>query len=51
MRTLLKRHVTHEDQRLKSVKLAVCPFGIITFCVKKRKEEEKNKQEKTHDII
>jgi len=48
MRTLLKRQVTHEDQRLKSVKLSICPFGIIKMHLKKKKKREKNKQEKNH---
>lgn len=41
IRTLLKRQVTHEDQRLKSVKLAICPFGIIKMYLQKKKEREK----------
>lgn len=47
MRTLLKRQVTHEDQRPKSVKLAICPFGVIRMYFQKRRKE-KNKWKKNH---
>lgn len=44
MRTLLKRQVTHEDQRLKSVKLAICPFGIIKMYFWKRRNDKKKRK-------
>lgn len=43
LRTLLKRHATQKDQKLKSVKLAICFFGIIKkYKIKIKKKQQHN---------